>query len=334
MVQIVEHRAETLVDFVVEEEAASSTPQVPNHPVAGTAVVHAARHHTAAQTSRTPSRATPGALSAARELVRHPPSSTTSPGRMKQWRDNVNQLLGMAHSTSTRSRPRSSQRQHEASASVRSPLVRGARTNDLRAELDHRRAGEDARVSLERARERRQNIEGRNLDQDFAAAAPHTPMSTVPSGCPLGRRGLRRPRGSSPRGVVAAQVSVVPAGKVRRNVKPVGVPAGVRHRHHDSRWKHRCDGDIFSCRLVRTSPDWAHEPRPRVNLLLGRALRAVRCELRQCLPATRRGGPPARSKARARRNSPDIYLPLHQGARYYTSYLRCFYHHGLPPGGT
>jgi hypothetical protein len=156
----------------------------------------------------------------------------------------------------------------------------------------------------------------------------------VPSGCPLGRRGLRRSRGSSPRDVMAAQVSAAPAGKVRRNVEPVGVLAGVHHRHHDSRWKHRCDGDIFSCRLVWTSPDLAHEPRPRVNLLLGRTLRVVHCELRQCLPATRRGGPPTRSKARARRNSPNIYLPLHQGARYYNSYLRCFYHHGLLLGGT
>jgi hypothetical protein len=61
---------------------------------------------------------------------------------------------------------------------VRSPSVRGAQTNDIRAELNRRRAGEDARISLERARERRQNIEGRNLDQDFAAAAPQTPMDT------------------------------------------------------------------------------------------------------------------------------------------------------------
>jgi hypothetical protein len=52
---------------------------------------------------------------------------------------------------------------------VRSPLLRGAQTNDLRAELNRRRASEDARVSLERARERRQNFEGRNLDQDFTA---------------------------------------------------------------------------------------------------------------------------------------------------------------------
>jgi hypothetical protein len=61
---------------------------------------------------------------------------------------------------------------------VRSPSVRGAQTNDLQAELNRRRAGEDAWVSLERARERRQNIEGRNLDQDFVAVAPQAPMGT------------------------------------------------------------------------------------------------------------------------------------------------------------
>jgi hypothetical protein len=92
----------------------------------------------------------------------------------------------MAHSTSTRSRPRSSRRQHGASASVRPPLVRGAQTNNLQVELNHRHAGEDARVSLERAREHRQNIEGRNLDQDFAAVAPQAPMGTrSQAGVPL-----------------------------------------------------------------------------------------------------------------------------------------------------
>jgi hypothetical protein len=97
---------------------------------------------------------------------------------MKQWQDDVDRLLGMAHSTSTRSRTRSSRCQHEASASVRSPSVRGAQNNDLRAELNRRRAGEDARVSLERTHERCQNIDGRNLDQDFAAAALQTPVGT------------------------------------------------------------------------------------------------------------------------------------------------------------
>jgi hypothetical protein len=186
MVQIVEHRAETSVDFVVEEEAVFSTPQVPNRPVPGTAAVHAAQQHTTAQTSRTPSRTAPGALSAARELLRHPPSSMASSGAMKQWRDDVDRLLGMAHSTATRSKPRSSRRQREATASVRSPSARGAQTDDLRAELNRRRAGEDTRVSLERARERRQNIEGRNLDQDFAAVAPQALMDTrSQAGVPL-----------------------------------------------------------------------------------------------------------------------------------------------------
>jgi hypothetical protein len=186
MVQIVEHRAETSTDFLVEEKAVSSTPQVLDRPVSGTAAAHAARQHTTAQTSQTPSRAASGALSATRELLRHPPSSTASPGAMKQWRDDVDRELGMAHSTSTRSRPRSSRRQHEASASARSPSVRGAQTNNLWAELNRRRAGEDAWISLERACERRQNIEGSNLDQDFDAVAPQAPMDTrSQAGVPL-----------------------------------------------------------------------------------------------------------------------------------------------------
>jgi hypothetical protein len=83
MVQIVEHRAETSTDFLGEEEVVSSMPQVSNRLVSGTAAVHAARQHTTAQTSWTPSRAALGALSAATELLRHPPSSTASPGAMK-----------------------------------------------------------------------------------------------------------------------------------------------------------------------------------------------------------------------------------------------------------
>jgi hypothetical protein len=93
--------------------------------------------------------------------------------------------------------------------SLRSPSVRGAQTDDLRAELNRRharedapvslerpddlqaelnrrRASEDARVSLERARERRQNVEGRNLDYDFAAVAPQTLVGArIQAGVPL-----------------------------------------------------------------------------------------------------------------------------------------------------
>jgi hypothetical protein len=43
MVQIVEHHTETSTDFLVEEEAVSSAPQVSNRPVSGIAAVHAAR---------------------------------------------------------------------------------------------------------------------------------------------------------------------------------------------------------------------------------------------------------------------------------------------------
>jgi hypothetical protein len=197
MVQIVEHHDFVPEDFPMGEEAMSSTPQASSRPAPGAAAVRSARQHTPAQTSRS-SRAAPGALSVARELLRHPPSSTASPGAMKQWRDDVDRLLGMAHSGSARPRPRSSRRQHEASTSVRSPSVRAAPTEDLRAKLNRRRAGEDAPVSLEgpddlraelnrrhagedacvsleRARERRLNFEGRNLDYDFAAVAPQTP---------------------------------------------------------------------------------------------------------------------------------------------------------------
>jgi hypothetical protein len=171
---------------VVEEEVASSVPRVSNLPVSGAAAVHAVRQYTSAQASQTPSRAAPDALFAARELLHHPPSSTASSGAMKQWSDDVDRLLGMAHSTSTRSKPRSSWHQREATASMRSPSVRGTQTDDLRAELNCRRVGEDARISLERACERRQNIEGRNLDQDFTAVAPQAPMGTrSQAGVPL-----------------------------------------------------------------------------------------------------------------------------------------------------
>jgi hypothetical protein len=93
MVHIVEHHDFMPQDFPLEEEAASSTPRATNRPAPGAAaVVHSARQHTPAQTSRA-SKAAPRALSTTRELLCHPPSSTASPGAMKQWRDGVDRLL-------------------------------------------------------------------------------------------------------------------------------------------------------------------------------------------------------------------------------------------------
>jgi hypothetical protein len=84
MVHIVEHHGRASKDFLTEEEAVSSMPWASSRPTPVAVAMHAAQQHTPAQSSRAPSRATPGALSAARELLRHPPSSTASPGAMKQ----------------------------------------------------------------------------------------------------------------------------------------------------------------------------------------------------------------------------------------------------------
>jgi len=58
---------------------------------------------------------------------------------------------------------------------VRSPTVRGAQTVDLRAELNCRHAGDDARITFEKAREHHLNIEGRNLDVNLEAVSPQSP---------------------------------------------------------------------------------------------------------------------------------------------------------------
>jgi hypothetical protein len=104
MVHIVEHHDFIPEDFPMEE-AASSIPRASSRPVPRAAAAErSAWQHTPARSTRA-SRAALGALSAARELLRHPPSSTASPGAMKQWRDDVDRLLGMAHSGSARPRP-------------------------------------------------------------------------------------------------------------------------------------------------------------------------------------------------------------------------------------
>jgi hypothetical protein len=199
MVHIAEHQDETSEDFLLEEGTASATSQNSDCPAPSAAAVRPAQQHTLAQASRTPSGVAPaGALSAARELLRHPPSSTASSGAMGQWRDDVDRLLGIAHIGSVRPRPQSSRRQYEASASVRSPSVRAAPTKDLRAELNRRRAaegtqvpperpedlrdelnrrraGKNARLSLGRARVCRRSLGAHNLEQDFAAVAPQGP---------------------------------------------------------------------------------------------------------------------------------------------------------------
>jgi hypothetical protein len=114
-------------------------------------------------------------LVAARELLRNPPDPAASPDVLRQWRDDLDRLLNLAQVTpglAGGSASRQRRRQGGASGSVHSPTVRSARTKDLRAELNRRRAGEDAHITMERARERRLNIEGRNLGVELDAAVP------------------------------------------------------------------------------------------------------------------------------------------------------------------
>ena len=162
-------------DVVMTEGVASSTPYASRVPALGatvpveqppSAAVRTARRQESGRPSRAPSQAASGgALAAARELLRNPPAAAASPDALKQRPAPGNAVVPYHR------------RQGGASASVCSPTVRGARTEDLQAELNCRCAGEDARISVERVRERRLNIEGRNLNADLDVAAPKPPVN-------------------------------------------------------------------------------------------------------------------------------------------------------------
>src|SRR5579859_6815324 len=164
----------------IREEVASSMPNASRRHQSRVGA-RASQQRAAGQASVVQPPPTPnGPLLAARELLHNPPGAAASPEVMQQWRDDVDRLLNLAQVTPSSaggSASRQHRRQGGASGSVHSPSVRGARTEDLRAELDRRRAGEDARLTIERARDRRLNVEGRNLnlELDAAVAKPQRP---------------------------------------------------------------------------------------------------------------------------------------------------------------
>jgi hypothetical protein len=100
---------------------------------------------------------------------------------------------------------------------------------DLRAELNRRRAGEDARVTIEWACVRRLSIEGRNLEAELDAAVPKlqglAQAQVAGVGCAALADHLR---------AVAWPSKFRPhlPEKVRRVSQPVGIPAGLHHHHH------------------------------------------------------------------------------------------------------
>jgi hypothetical protein len=173
-------------DLLLGEEVASTTPHVSRRPTfkaARAAPQHAAARALVAQSVTAPN----GPLMAARELLCNPPGEAALPDAQRQWRDDIDRLLNLAQASPCSaggSASRQRRCQGGASGSVHSPSVRSARTEDLRAELNRRRVGEDTRVSIERARGRRLSIKGRNLDAEFAAvvSAPQGPVQAPVSG--------------------------------------------------------------------------------------------------------------------------------------------------------
>jgi hypothetical protein len=139
-------------DLLLGEEVASSTPHASCRPLSSVAA-RAAPQRAAERASMAQSQPAPnGPLVAARELLCNLPGEAASPDAQRQWRDDVDRLLNLAQvspGSAGGSASRQRHRQGGASGSVHSPSVRSARTEDLRAELNRRRAGEDARISIE-----------------------------------------------------------------------------------------------------------------------------------------------------------------------------------------
>jgi hypothetical protein len=71
----------------------------------------------------------------------------------------------------------------------RAPMA-SYRTTDLREEINRRRSGEDHRTTIERNRERRRDIEGRNLERDFDLHAPAGARQDAHTPLPLGSPGV------------------------------------------------------------------------------------------------------------------------------------------------
>jgi hypothetical protein len=144
-------------DPLLGEEVASSMPHSMRHPPSRVATCaapqRAAERGSVAQSVPAPNRP----LMVARELLRNPPGEVASPDAQRHWHDDVDCLLNLAQAapdSAGGSMSRQRRRQGGASGSVHSPPVRSTQTEDLRADLNRRCAGEDIRVSIERARNR------------------------------------------------------------------------------------------------------------------------------------------------------------------------------------
>jgi hypothetical protein len=190
------------------------------------------------------------------------------------------------------------------------------RPDDLRIELNHRRAGEDARVSLERARERWLNFEGCNLDQDFVAVAPQTPTGArIQAGVPLAGVGcaaladhLRAATWSSkfwPHLLEKYDGTSNPSEFLQVYVTAITAEGGDTAVMET----------YFHVALFGPAQDLAHEPHPRIDLLMGRALCVVHSELCQLLS-------PAQNKRPRPQGGNSGSCPVHPNSRHSASECR------------
>jgi hypothetical protein len=157
-------------------------------------------------------------LLVARQLLNNSPPSGASPSAAEEWHRNVDQLVVAAINTPLHERwcQPSAQYSHtlpaaHASSAARAPPIEHAppvgpdarqtvrhrapmasyATVDRRAEINHHRGGEDGRVTIEHWRERRRDIEGRNLKKDFDSHAPSRKSPSAHEAYPLAPRELR-----------------------------------------------------------------------------------------------------------------------------------------------
>jgi hypothetical protein len=136
-----------------------------------------------AMTVAMPPTASPeGALAVACMLLHNPMGPDLSPEVAKQWRNNIDHLIVAAINMPTHRRHRA---HHFGGSPGPSPALSrtltGASltTTDLRAELEHRRSGEDGRTSIERQHERHRNLDDNygTMNATPAGHAVHTPTS-------------------------------------------------------------------------------------------------------------------------------------------------------------
>jgi hypothetical protein len=202
------------------------------------------------------------ALLVVRQLLNNPPPSGASPSAAEQWCHDIDQLIIIAINMPHREmRHLPSVQQSHVPSAVRAPSVAQAPSvlpnvrpsmqhrapmasymmMDLREEINRCRGGEDSHTAIERHRERRRDIEGRNLEKDFDLHAlvrggldAHAPL---PPNSPGVSEGVHGTSPSPVYGDLAAQVSAPPAREVRRDGQPHWVPTYQLHLHPHCRWE-------------------------------------------------------------------------------------------------